>query len=37
MALGPPQVSIDGLNDLAVLLKLLGTKSGVRRFDPVLR
>ena len=25
MALGPPQVSIDGLNELAVLLKLLGT------------
>ena len=25
MALGPPQVSIDGLNELAVVLKLLGT------------
>jgi hypothetical protein len=25
MALGPPQVSIDGLNELAVVLKLIGT------------
>jgi len=32
MALGPPQVSIDGLNELAVVLKLLGTNqaSGAR-------
>ncbi len=32
MALGPPQVSIDGLNELAVVLKLLGAKrvSGAR-------
>jgi hypothetical protein len=25
MAFGPPRVSIDGLNELAVVLKLLGT------------
>ncbi len=32
MALGPPQISIDGLNELAVVLKLLGTNqaSGAR-------
>ncbi|WP_375779028.1 hypothetical protein ACE103_08295 [Bradyrhizobium sp. ma5] len=32
MALGPPQVSIEGLNELAVVLKLLGTNqaSGAR-------
>ena len=32
MALGPPQVNIDGLNELAVVLKLLGTDqvSGAR-------
>src|SRR5215831_17969517 len=32
MALGPPQVSFDGLNELAVVLKLLGTNqaSGAR-------
>jgi hypothetical protein len=32
MALGPPQVSIDGLNELALVLKLLGTNqvSGAR-------
>jgi hypothetical protein len=32
MALGPPQISIDGLNELAVVLKILGTNqaSGAR-------
>ena len=39
MALGPPQVSIDGLNELAVALKLLGTNqaSGARSLPSMKR